>query len=95
MKFKPESVTWRVDREYSRWFSIETHSDTGCRKHKVLVTAWREKNVPKGCKWRSKIIVPMNVGLSQMLFAGRDRKTATNAALHHFQIHLRNLGEWS
>lgn len=94
MKFKPESITHRVDREYSRWYSVETHGPNGCQKRKVLVTTWKELPLHEQApSWRSKIIVPSNVSLS-MVFAGRTRKKATKAALHHYEKFLQELGEW-
>lgn len=98
MKFKPESITHRVDREYSRWYSVETHGPNGCQKRKVLITTWKDPSAMRDHyhdtpKWRSKIMVPMNTGMANV-FAGRTRRKATKAALHHYENFLKELGEW-
>lgn len=96
MKLKPESITWKVDREYSRWYAVETHGESGCRKHKVLVTAWRDDNsYDVERHWQARIVVPYNVSLGSLVFQGKTRKKAVNEALAEFEKHLRELGEWA
>lgn len=98
MKFKPESVTWKVDREYSRWFSIKTHGENGCRKHKVLITSWKHRHrnaLGEDMRWQATIISPHNVPLTSFVFGGTTRSKAVRKALDEFESHLKRNGEWT